>query len=124
MNSNKKPSHSKKSAWDVALKLLAGRDFSRSEMEIRLAKRGFDEPEIQETIDKLLKYNYVVETGNDIVKLKEMANDYFAKKKVDAIEKKHLRSLEAFLVRKGFNVELVNEFLEILSENIENNNLQ
>ena len=117
--SGKKTSREKKSAWEVALKLLAGRDFSRAEMEARLVRRGFDEQEIQQAVQKLLKYNYIVETGGNKEKLREMAENYLEKKNVDVIEKKRLRSLENFLLRKGFDTDLVNEFLEKLSDEID-----
>ncbi len=98
--------------------MLAGRDFSRAEMEARLARRGFDTQEIQQAVLKLLKYNYIVETGNDKNALREMAENYLEKKNISKIEKKHLRALEAFLVRKGFDDNLVNEFLENLLDNL------
>jgi len=111
-------SHSNKSALEVAVKLLAGRDFSKSEMEERLARRGFDEIDIKSAIQKLLNLNYIAETGNDREKLCEMAKEYLRKKGVNNIEKKHLCSLEAFLIRKGFNIELVQEYLIDLNEEI------
>ena len=109
-------SHSNKSAWEVALTLLAGRDFSRSEMEERLARRGFDEIDIESAVQKLLKHNYISETGNDRQKLCEMAGEYLRKKGVENIEKKHLKSLETFLARKGFNTDLVQEYLIDLND--------
>jgi len=111
-------SHPNKSAWEVALKLLAGRDFSRSEMEARLVRRGFDEIDIQQSIQKLLKYDYIAETGNDRQKLCEIAGEYLRKKGVENIEKKHLKSLESFLIRKGFNNDLVQQYLEELNEEL------
>ena len=113
MNSN-----SNKSALEVAIKLLAGRDFSRNEMEKRLARRGFDEIDIQQTIQKLLKSDYIVETEDNEKKLREMAKEYIGKKGSKNIEKKHLRSLEAFLIRKGFNTDLVQQYLEDLNEEL------
>ncbi|RLD09327.1 MAG: hypothetical protein DRI44_08725 [Chlamydiae bacterium] len=111
-------SHSNKSALEIAVKLLAGRDFSKSEMEERLVRRGFDETDIQSAIQKLLKQGYIAETGNDRQKLCEMAGNYLRKKNTDKIEMKHLRSLEAFLIRKGFDTELVREYLIDLSEEL------
>lgn len=111
-------SHSNKSAWEVALTLLAGRDFSRSEMEERLARRDFDEIDIQQAVQKLLKYDYIAETGNDEKKLREMVEEYIRKKGAKNIEKKHLRSLESFLIRKGFNIDIVQQYLEDLNEEL------
>jgi len=47
-----------------------------------------------------------------------MAGNYLRKKDLDKIEIKHLRSLEAFLIRKGFDTELVREYLIDLSEEL------
>jgi len=68
-------------AWDAALKLLAGRDFSASEMLVRLARRGYEEDEAESTVARLVQLGYVVETGNDRDKLCEMAREYLLKKK-------------------------------------------
>lgn len=111
-------SHPNKSAWEIALKLLGGRDFSKSEMEERLTRRGFDEIDIQQAVQKLLKYDYITETGNDEKKLREMVEEYIRKKGAKNIEKKHLRSLESFLIRKGFNIDLVQQYLEELNEEL------
>ena len=108
--------HSNKSALDVALKLLGGRDFSKSEMEERLLRRGFAEIDIESAVQKLLKHNYIADTGNNRKKLCEMAGEYLRKKGVENIEKKHLKSLESFLIRKGFNSELVQEYLVDLND--------
>jgi len=108
----------KKTALEIAVSLLAKRDFSKSEMEARLTRRGFDEADIQTAVQKLLDRGYIVETGNDIQKLREMAESYLSKKNVEVIEKKHLRSLESFLLRKGFDSELVREFLVNLNDGI------
>ena len=105
----------KKTAWEIAAKLLAGRDFSRSEMEERLARRGFENEEIQTVIEKLLHYNYIIETGEDINQLALMAEEYLMKKNKSFKNKNALRSLEAFLLRKGFDHNLVTEYLERLT---------
>jgi len=43
----------KSSALDVAIRLLAGRAHSRSELENKLRKRGFDAEDISKTIQRL-----------------------------------------------------------------------
>ena len=103
-------------AWDAAVKLLAGRDFSASEMLVRLARRGYEEDEAESTVARLVQLGYVVETGNDRDKLCEMAREYLLKKKKTEITAWSLRSLEAFLLRKGFDAELVMEYLQLLAE--------
>ena len=101
----------KKSAIDVAMKLLAGKDYSRSEMEIKLVARDFSDTEILETLDKLQHYNYIVETGNDSSKMEDMAENYLKKKNKTFSNPSAVKSLEAFLLRKGFEQDLVQEFL-------------
>ncbi len=105
----------KKTPLDVALKLLAGKDYSRSEMKTKLANRDYSEEEIDETLDKLQHYNYIVETGHDLSQMESMANEYLRKKNKDANNPSSIKSLEAFLIRKGFDPELVNEYLERLT---------
>jgi SOS response regulatory protein OraA/RecX len=114
MNSErKKPKHP---AWDTALKLLTGRDFSASEMTERLAGRGYEQDEIERTVNKLKEYGYVIETGNDRMKLCEMAREYLLKKNKTELTPGTLRSLEAYLLRKGFDAGLVGEYLQLLAD--------
>ncbi len=106
----------RQSAWNAALKLLSGRDYSRSEMEQRLARRGYSQSEIEETVSKLKRYSYVAETGSDANQLRAMAQEYLKKKHKSARDPRSLRSLEAFLLRKGFTPDLVAEYLQKLSD--------
>jgi SOS response regulatory protein OraA/RecX len=99
------------SAWDAALRLLAGRDYSRSEMEAKLRGRGYPELETDAALDKLLSYGYVVKTGSDPDALAAMAESYLAKKGKALNTPGAFRALEAFLLRKGFDAELVREYL-------------
>ena len=98
-------------AWNAALRLLAGRDYSRSEMEAKLRGRGYPESEIDDTIAKLLNYGYVVETGGDADALEAMAESYLAKRGKTLTTPSAFRALERFLLRKGFEPELVREYL-------------
>jgi len=99
------------SAWDAALRLLAGRDYSRSEMEAKLRGRGYPTDEIDAALDKLLSYGYVVETGGDQEALEEMAAAYLAKRGKTLTTPSAYKALERFLLRKGFEPELVREYL-------------
>ena len=99
------------SAIDVAMKLLAGKDYSRSEMEVKLVARDYSETEILETLDKLQRYDYIVETGNDSSKMEDMADNYLRKKNKTFSNPSAVKALEAFLLRKGFEQDLVQEFL-------------
>ncbi len=101
----------KKSAIDAAMKLLAGKDYSRSEMEVKLVARDFSETEILETLDKLQHYDYIVETGNNSSKMEDMAENYLRKKNKTFSNPSAVKALEAFLLRKGFDQDLVQEYL-------------
>lgn len=94
------------SAWDAALKLLAGRDYALPEMQAKLAQRGYAQAEVQATLDKLAHYGYIVQTARDQERLAAMADDYLCKKKKPG-SAGALRALEAFLLRKGFDADLV-----------------
>ena len=109
----KKP---RKSAWETALKLLAGRDYSASEMLARLARRGYTREEAEETADKLKEYGYVKETGTDREQLCAMAREYLHKKNKTRLTPSVFHSLESFLLRKGFEPDLVREYLTRLAE--------
>jgi len=101
----------KKTALDTALKLLAGKDYSRSEMEAKLVARGYSEDEILAALDKLQHYNYIVETGKDFSKLENMAEEYLSKKNKDISNPSAAKALERFLIKKGFDRDLVQEYL-------------
>jgi SOS response regulatory protein OraA/RecX len=110
---SKKP---KQPAWDTAVKLLAGRDFSASEMIDRLTRRGYEQDEIEATVERLKEYGYVAVTGSDRLKLCEMAREYLVKRNKTELTPGTLRSLEAYLLRKGFDADLVGEYLQLLTE--------
>ena len=80
-------------------------------MAAKLAQRGFEEAEVEDALGKLEHYGYIVATGSDADRLGQMARQYLAKKK-DPSSAGALRSLEAFLLRKGFEPELVATHLE------------
>jgi len=103
------------SAWDTALKLISGRDYSRAEMAAKLSQRGFPDTEITETLDKLERYRYIVSTGSDLGRLGQMAEEYLRKKK-NPSSPAAFRSLEAFLLRKGFDPALVAGHLAALAD--------
>ena len=103
-----------KTAWETALKLLGGRDYSRPEMEAKLAQRGFEGAEVADALAKLEHYGYTVATGADAGRMEQMAAQYLAKKK-DPSSAGAIRSLEAFLLRKGFEPEMVAAHLEQLA---------
>ena len=102
---------SKKTAIDAAMKLLAGKDYSRSEMEEKLVAREYSETEILETLDKLQHYNYIVETGDNASMMEVMAEEYLRKKNKDFSNPGAVKALERFLAKKGFDQDLVQEYL-------------
>jgi len=102
---------SKKTALDSALKLLGGKDYSRSEMEEKLVARDYSENEISETLDKLQHYNYIIETGTNSSKMEEMAGIYLKKKNKSFSNPNAVKALERFLMKKGFEQDLVQEYL-------------
>jgi len=113
------PARTPPSPLDAALKLLAGRDYSRSEMLAKLRSRGYDEAAISAALDTLEKYNYVKTTGADRAQLAAMAAEYLRKRKGDPASPSAFRALEGFLLRKGFDENLVREYLERLAESLE-----
>jgi len=97
-------------AFDAAVKLLAGRDYAQPEMQAKLAQRGYAPDEINATLEKLVRYSYIVQTANDQERLAAMATAYLQKKK-NPRSPSALHALEAFLLRKGFDPDLVNAHL-------------
>lgn len=53
------PVAKKKSAWDVALKLLGGRDKSRAQLEASLVQKGFTAAEIKAVVERAIGLKYV-----------------------------------------------------------------
>lgn len=49
----------KKSAWEVALKLLGGRDKSRAQLEAALVQRGYTASEIRQAVGKATALKYL-----------------------------------------------------------------
>ncbi len=80
-------------------------------MEAKLVARGYSEDEVLETLDKLQHYNYIEETGSDASKLEEMAEEYLEKKNKKISDPSAVKALERFLLKKGFEPDLVREFL-------------
>jgi SOS response regulatory protein OraA/RecX len=93
-------------AFDAAVKLLAGRDYAQPEMQAKLAQRGYAPDEIVATLEKLARYGYIVQTATDQDRLSTMATEYLQKKK-NPRSPAALHALEAFLLRKGFDQDLV-----------------
>jgi len=93
-------------ALDAALRLLAGKDYSRPELQAKLARRQYDSHEIEQALATLERYGYATRTGNDRAQLERMAQTYLAKRAPQALATT-ARALEAFLLKKGFDPDLV-----------------
>ena len=101
-------------AFDAAVKLLAGRDYAWPEMQAKLAQRQYAEEEIAAALETLARYGYIQQTGTDRAQLERMADAYLAKRATRtraaagaAVTASALHALEAFLLRKGFDPDLV-----------------
>lgn len=104
-------------ALDAALKLLAGKDYSATELAATLARRGYSDDEIERALSTLQRYHYVAETGTDAAQLDHMSRAWLAKRR-GGITPTALRGLEAFLLKKGFDADLVRAHLERLAEQL------
>ncbi|MCX7847076.1 MAG: hypothetical protein N2595_03460 [bacterium] len=114
----KKNKGSHPSALDAALKLLEGKDYSPYELTAKLAGRGYTPAEIDETLDILRRYHYVTETGTNVVELEKMSAAWLAKRR-GGLSPSALRGLETFLLKKGFDPDLVRVHLERLAEQLQ-----
>lgn len=101
----------RKPAIKLAAELLGNRDFSAAEMRERLVQRGYSEEESLEAVRRLLQLGLISETGDDAEALKAAAAEWLRKRE-KGITPSSLRSLGAYLVRKGFEEGLVMEYLE------------
>ena len=68
------------SAFDAALKLLTGRDYSQPEMQAKLAQRQYEPDEIAAALENLARYGYIQQTGADRAQLERMATAYLTKR--------------------------------------------
>jgi len=101
---------SKDLVWKAAIKLLSMKDYSKSELKNKLLKK-FVEGDINSVLNKLESMKYIVDTGTDLERMKKMAQEYIAVKK-DAVGKlPSLKSLGSYLLKKGFEPELIESFL-------------
>lgn len=105
------------SALDAALTLLGGKDYSATELAAKLAHRGYSDDEIERALSTLQRYHYVAETGTDAAQLERMSSAWLAKRR-RGITPSVLRGLEAFLLKKGFDTDLVRAHLERLAEHL------
>lgn len=107
----------KTAALDAALKLLGGKDYSKAELASKLARRGYEDDEIERALATLQHYHYVADTGADAAQLEQMSAAWLAKRR-GGVTRGALRGLEAHLLKKGFDPELVRAHLEHLAERL------
>lgn len=102
--------HSVEQAKAYAARLLAIRDYSRSELEAKLAEREYTADVIDKVISLLKEYSYIYETGRNKDTLAKMADAYLARKK-NPTSTWAYNSLEKYLCKKGFDHDCVREYI-------------
>ena len=101
---------SSKDALKLGAELLANRDFSEQEMAARLVKRGYSEEESRAAAARLVELGLIKIKGSSRDDLAKAAREYLEKKGKN-LKPSLLSSLAAYLVRKGFSEELVEEYI-------------
>ena len=102
-------------ALKVGAELLGVRDYSREEMKARLVRRGFSLEESEAAADRLTELGLIKIGSNDREALQAAAREYL-EKKGKTMKPSLLSSLAAYLSRKGFSEELIEEYLEAAAE--------
>lgn len=99
-----------KDAVRLGAELLAMRDYSEKEMTERLTRRGYSPEESRAASARLVELGLIKIAGNDREALRNAAREYLLKKGKE-LKPSTLSSLAAYLVRKGFDEELIEEYL-------------
>mgnify|MGYP000083851922 CR=1 FL=1 len=107
----------KPAALDAALKLLAGKDYSAAELADKLTSRGYPQDEIDRVLTILRHYHCVADTGRNTAQLEQMSAAWLAKRR-RGLTPSALRGLEAHLLKKGFDPDLVRAHLEDLASQL------
>ena len=87
-------------AINYALKLLKFRSRSENELRIRMKRKGFEDVEIDDVIEKLKKYGYINEIEDAINYVKIKCEKGWSKKKI-----------YFGLLRRGYNKEIIKQAL-------------
>jgi SOS response regulatory protein OraA/RecX len=103
------------SALDAALRLLAGKDYSRPELLAKLAQRRYAPAEIEQALATLERYGYTMSTGDDRGQLERLASAYLARRASGRLAT-IARALEAYLLKKGFDTDLVEAYVREFCE--------
>lgn len=99
----------------LGAELLAVRDYSRQEMVARLIRRGYSEEESRAAADRLVELGLIKIKGGGREELAAAAKEYLLKKGRE-LKPSTLSSLAAYLVRKGFPEDLIEEYLNEAAE--------
>ena len=99
-----------KDAVKLAAELLGKRDFSAKEMEERLVRRGYSLEESRAAVTRLIELGLLKISSGSREALLAAAREYLLKKG-KALTPSSLRALGAYLARKGFEEELIEEYL-------------
>ena len=110
---------SNKDAVRLGAELLAVREYSEKEMAERLMRRGYSPEESRASSFRLVELGLIKISGNDREALRSAAREYLLKKG-KALKPSTLSSLAAYLVRKGFDEELIEEYLSEAAEVMRN----
>jgi len=108
-----------KDAVRLGAELLAVRDYSEKEMAERLMRRGYSPEESRAAASRLSELGLIKISGSDREALRAAAREYLLKKG-KALKPSTLSSLAAYLVRKGFDEELIEEYLSEAAEVMRN----
>ena len=104
-----------KDAVRLGAELLAVRDYSEKEMAERLMRRGYSPEESRAAASRLVELGLIKISGSDREALKSAAREYLLKKG-KVLKPSTLSSLAAYLVRKGFDEDLIEEYLSEAAE--------
>lgn len=107
----------KASALDAALKLLEQKDYSAAELRGKLTSQGYGDEEIEKALSVLERYGYVVQTGRDVEQLEKMSAEWL-RKRSGRMTAGVLRGLEAYLLKKGFEEDLVTAHLQKIADEV------
>ena len=108
-----------KDAVRLGAELLAMRDYSEKEMAERLTRRGYSAEESRAAAARLVELGLIKISGGDREALRSAAREYLLKSG-KALKPSTLSSLAAYLVRKGFDEELIEEYLSEAAEVMRN----
>ncbi len=118
-----KPDSSEKKALDYAIRILAIRDYSIHKMKEKLKARQYSESIIENTINKLLEYNYIRENEYTKSRIKQLlykgfSNQYIIQKV--KLEKLHVDNDMIELVKDEFRISTEENICYLIEKKMRN----